>query len=258
MTLVAIDNGHGLNTPGKQTPIFPDGTITKEWEFNYPTAKKLGSLLEAQGIKVIYVSPTEQDTLLKHRTDLANQAKADLFVSIHYNGYRGVWGSHGGIETYHYPGAEKGYALATSVQKELIKKTGWRDRGVKTADFHVLRESKMPAILVECGFMDNPEEAALMVEESHQNRCAEAIYQGILSYLGIPLKEASPSTGEGENPSWAVKQGLEHLNSLMEKGLILEAHYWKEKLLEPMPAWAVFSLIDRITERSVDNGPTVD
>ena len=254
MPLIAIDNGHGLNTPGKQTPLFPDGTIIKEWEFNYPTAKKLGALLEAHGLKVLYVSPTEEDTPLATRTKLANQAKTDLFVSIHYNGYKGVWGSHGGIETYHYPGSTKGKALAEVIQEQLIKSTRWRDRGVKTANFHVLRESQMPAVLVECGFMDNPEEAAMMLEESHQQRCAEAICRGILTYLGIsPEKDqTTPHITTPNNPTdtpWAIPQGVGHLSSLKEKGIILNPDYWRDKLLDPMPAWAVLSLIDRITEK---------
>ena len=92
---VAVDNGHGLNTPGKRTPAMPDGRVIREWEFNYPTAKKLGEVLKRCGLDVVFVSDTEKDTELSVRVQRANNAKADVFVSIHYNAYKGVWGTHG-------------------------------------------------------------------------------------------------------------------------------------------------------------------
>lgn len=187
---VAIDNGHGLNTPGKRTPSFPNtGQIIKEWEFNYPTGKKLGELLGYNGFDVVYVSDTEEDTPLKARTDKANAEKADIFVSIHYNAYKGVWGTHGGIDTFHYPNSAKGQELAKLVQEELIKGTGLRDRGVKAENFQVLRETTMPAILCECGFMDNLDEAKLMLDQEYQLKCARAIAKGICRYFGVEYKE---------------------------------------------------------------------
>lgn len=187
---VAIDNGHGLNTPGKRTPSFPDtGQIIKEWEFNYPTAKRLGELLKYNGFEVVFVSDTEKDTPLKDRTNKANVEKTDIFVSIHYNAYKGVWGTHGGIDTFHYPNSAKGQELAKLVQEELIKGTGLRDRGVKAENFQVLRETTMPAVLCECGFMDNLDEAKLMLDQEYQLKCAMAIARGICRYFGVEYKE---------------------------------------------------------------------
>ena len=135
--IIAIDNGHGVNTAGKRTPPLPDtGRIIREWEFNYATAKKLGELLKYNGFNVLYVSDTDQDTPLRTRTNLSNQAKADLFISIHYNALNGVWGTHGGIETFYYPYSKKGEEVAKLVQEELIKHTGLRNRGVKNYNFH--------------------------------------------------------------------------------------------------------------------------
>ena len=182
---IAVDNGHGLNTPGKRTPVMPDGRVIREWEFNYPTAKKLGEVLKRCGLDVVFVSDTEKDTELSTRVQRANNAKADLFVSIHYNAYKGVWGTHGGVETFHYPGSTKGKKLAELVQNELVKATGLRNRGVKYKNFYVLRRTLMPAILCECGFMDNLEEARLMLDENYQQKVAEAIGKGICNYLGV-------------------------------------------------------------------------
>lgn len=208
---IAIDNGHGLNTPGKRTPLFPDGSHIREWQFNHPTALKLGELLLSNGFEVVYVSPGEEDTPLATRTVRANQVQADLFVSIHYNAATGSWGSANGIETYHHPSSTKGQKLAELVQKELIRETGRRDRGVKTANFHVLRETTMPAVLVECGFMDFLEEARLMLDEEYQLICARAIAKGICAYAGVEYRE-QPVSGVSdwavEPRKWAVEQGI--------------------------------------------------
>jgi len=187
--LIAIDNGHGIDTPGKRTPVFPEGGQTREWQFNYPTAQKLGTLLRNNGFDILFVSDTEADTPLITRVSRANQAKADLFVSIHYNAFQGVWGPHGGIETYHYATSVKGKKLAQEVQQELIKETGLRDRGVKTAAFYVIKETNMPAILAECGFMDNLEEARFMLNEAYQLSCAQGIAKGICSYFKMAYVE---------------------------------------------------------------------
>ncbi len=190
MTLIAIDNGHGKNTAGKRTPVFPStNTFVHEWEFNYPTAKKLGQLLEYNGFRIIYTSDTEKDTPLKTRTDRANEANADLLISIHYNAFQSVWGTHGGIETYHYPSSNNGKKLAELVQEELIRETRLRNRGVKSANFQILRETKMPSILCECGFMDNLEEAQLMLDEEYQWKCARAMAKGICKYFNVEYKE---------------------------------------------------------------------
>lgn len=189
--LIAIDNGHGISTTGKRTPPFTDGTQIKEWEFNYPTAKKLGQLLEYNGFRIIYTSDTEKDTPLKDRVDKANSAKADLFISIHYNALADKWRNGvGGIETFYYPSSNTSKKIASIVQKYLIAETGLRDRGIKTGNLYVLRETKMPAILCECGFMDIKSEAELMLDEEYQWKCARAITKGICEYYGMKYKDS--------------------------------------------------------------------
>lgn len=208
---IAIDNGHGLNTPGKRTPLFPDGSHIREWQFNHPTALKLGELLRAQGFEVVYVSPGEEDTPLGTRTARANQAKADLLVSIHYNAATGSWGSANGIETFHHPSSTKGKKLAALVQKEIIRETGRRDRGAKSANFYVLRETAMPAVLVECGFMDFLEEARLMLQEEYQTKCARAMAKGICAYFGkvyVEPVDSGVSEWAAEARKWVVEQGI--------------------------------------------------
>lgn len=210
MKVIGLDNGHGYNTAGKRTPPFPNtGQIIREWEFNHPTARKLKELLEQDGYKVIMVSDTVEDTPLKSRTTKANNEKVDLYISIHYNALQGLWGSHGGIETFHHPNSKEGKRLATLVQEELIKSTNLRSRGVKEANFQILRETNMPSILVEAGFMDNLEEAKLMLDVEYQNKVAKAILNGVNSYFGKVNEVESPYFPWAvEAMEWGMKNNL--------------------------------------------------
>ena len=206
---ICVDNGHGKDTPGKRTPKMPNGQVIHEWQFNYPTAKKLGRLLEHNGFKVIYASDTSIDTSLKSRVDKANNANADMFVSVHYNAFQGKFGNHGGIETFYYPSSNKGKKVATLVQNELIKETGLRNRGAKAGNLYVLRKTKMTSILCECGFMDNLNEAKLMLNESYQWKCARAITKGICKYYGVTFKDLSkqPPKKTSSNNLYRVQVG---------------------------------------------------
>lgn len=188
--IIYLDHGHGKFTNGKRTPPFPDGKQIREWEFNYPTVKKLGQLLGHNGFKVMYSSDTEKDTPLKDRVDKANKTKADLFVSIHYNALDTIWREDvGGIETFHYSSSNRSRKVADIIQKHLIAETGLKDRGVKSGNLYVLRKTKMPSILCECGFMDIKAEAKLMLNEEYQWKCARAIAKGICEYYGVKYKE---------------------------------------------------------------------
>lgn len=190
--LIAIDDGHGLETAGKRTPVFTDGTkgeTGKPWmhenEFNRAVANLLKVNLERCGFRTLMVAPTDADTPLKTRTDLANNAKADFYISIHANALNGIWGPQQGVSTFHYPGSEKGRAAAIIIQRQLVKGTQQKDRGVLSENFHVLRETKMPAVLVECAFMDNLNEAKLLMSAGFREECANEICQGICEYFGV-------------------------------------------------------------------------
>ena len=203
---IAIDAGHGPETPGKRSP---DGSL-REYQFNSAVARYVADeLLHGyEGVEILMTHADDRDVPLKERTDRANAWKADLFVSIHANAAGdGGWNGAQGIETFVYttrPAAAT--KLAEAVHRNLIRATGRPDRGVKTANFHVLRETKMPAILVECGFMTNQEEAALLKTDTYRRKCAAAIVAGIVEVYGLRKKPAetapapTPSTPVGELP----------------------------------------------------------
>lgn len=192
---IAIDNGHGKNTPGKRVP---DDSM-REWDFNYATAKYLSEELKYNNFKTLMVSDTSEDTPLKTRTNKANNANVDILVSIHANAYLGTWGDAHGIETFAYKSGTKGDKLAKLVQEELVKATSLTDRGVKYNNLHITRESKMTAILCECGFMDNKEEAALLKTDSYRRLCAKAICKGICRYFNISYKDKDEQTETNTN-----------------------------------------------------------
>ena len=192
--LIAIDNGHGYNTAGKRVP---DGSM-REWEFNYATAKYLKAELENNNFRTLMVSDTRDDTPLATRASRINNAKADMSISIHANANTGTWGSANGIETFAYSTTSKGNAIAKLVQAELIKDTGLRDRGVKYNSLYMTRQPSCPAILVECGFMDNKTEATLLKSDDYRRKCAKAMCKAICKYYGVAYK--SPSQNQQSTP----------------------------------------------------------
>jgi N-acetylmuramoyl-L-alanine amidase len=183
--IIALDDGHGLETAGKRTP---DGY--KENIFNHYTKEFLIDELEYNGFKIVDVSPTRKDNSLADRCNRANDGNADIFVAIHFNAYMDRWQDvASGVETYHFPSSSSGKKLATKVHNYLIQGTEQKDRGVKTANFYVLKYTSMPAILCECGFMDNKIEAELMKSTAFRKECSQEIAKGICSYFGVTYKQ---------------------------------------------------------------------
>jgi N-acetylmuramoyl-L-alanine amidase len=212
---IVIDAGHGPETPGKRSP---DGSL-REYQFNSAVARYVADALlhGYEGVDILMTHDDSRDVPLKERTDRANAWKADLFVSIHANAYGdGGWNSAQGIETFvHETRPPAAVALANAVQRQLIRATGRPDRGVKSANFHVLRETRMTAILVECGFMTNQEEAALLKTDTYRRKCAEAIVAGIVETYGLrPKQPAQAPTAKDWRAEfaaareWAVESGI--------------------------------------------------
>ena len=166
---IVIDAGHGGDDPGAVKSDIFEKDIVLKW------SNCLTDLFESDNI--IPVRTKDKFVNLNTRAKFANDHDADLFISLHCNAAGAE--SANGIETFHYPGSTGGQRLANSVQQELIKKTGRRDRGVKTAEFAVLRHTNMPAILVECGFITNEDERFLMQEDSYIYALSMAIKEGI-------------------------------------------------------------------------------
>jgi len=200
---IAIDAGHGPETPGKRSP---DGSL-REYQFNSTVARYVADTLlhGYEGVEILMTHADDRDVPLKERTDRANAWGANLFVSIHANAAGEGWSSAQGIETFVYttrPAAA--LKLAEAVHRNLIRMTGRPDRGVKSANFHVLRETKMTAILVECGFMTHREECELLKSDTYRRKCAEAIVAGIVETYGLkPKRPVQDDPAPDEVSSWA-------------------------------------------------------
>lgn len=189
MVKIMLDAGHDINTPGKRAL---DGSM-REFEFNKNVSLKAGHLLnQYEGVEVVFSHNMDDgvDQTLSQRTNLANQLKVDSFISIHANA--GPTSARG-IETFIYPKAgESTYNLARAIHDHTIINTGMVNRSVKRADFHVLRETNMHAVLIECGFMTNTQDLALLKDDGYRGKCAEGIVRGLAQFYGLKKKYVAP------------------------------------------------------------------
>ncbi|MDB1948009.1 cell wall-binding repeat-containing protein [Clostridium tertium] len=171
--VVYIDPGHGGYDPGTQG----NGIVEKDIVLNY--GLRLKGKLEANGIKVIMSRTSDVYVSLEDRSKGANNVNPDIFISIHINSAGAT--SASGIETFYKKDIDK--PLAESIQNKLISYTGAVDRGAKWEDFHVVRETNMPASLVECGFLTNVNEANNLKSWNYQEKLINAMLDGALDYL---------------------------------------------------------------------------
>ena len=204
--LVAIDPGHGGADSGAVGAL-PVGSVTGltpradqfgspqifEKDVNLDIAQRLNAFLVARGFPTLMTRNTDnaggdvpyttEGADLKARTDLANARGAALFVSIHQNS---APGGASGTETYvHTAAGAAPRALAASIQQALVARLMLTDRGLKDANFYVLRNSAMPAVLVEGAFISNPTDALMLANPDVREAMAEGIGQGILAYSGM-------------------------------------------------------------------------
>jgi N-acetylmuramoyl-L-alanine amidase len=196
MLKLSLSAGHGYHTPGKRTP---DGM--REWEFNSAVVSHLIKLLDKyQDINILRLDdPTGQtDIPLKERSDRSNTWGANVHIDIHANAFGTDWNDANGIETYVFSLQDVASTqLATHIQQNLINATGLKDRGVKEANFHMLRETKAKAkILVEAGFMSNKKEAELLKLEAYRQTVAKAILDAIVTIYNLKKKEEVIKVGD--------------------------------------------------------------
>ena len=172
---VVIDPGHGGTSSGAAY----EGILEKD--LTLPISLKLEALLKAAGYNVVMTRSTDVYLGLYERADIANSVDADIFVSIHANAFDDP--SVNGLITYYHPSSGRGKRLAQAIQTPASQATGAKDRGVASADFVVLRETDMCAVLVETGFMTNHDELMKLNDSTYQDKLAQGIAQGIINYL---------------------------------------------------------------------------
>ena len=187
--VVVIDAGHGGNDPGK---VGVDGSLEKD--INLSIAKQLKMYLEQSDVKVIMTREedtglySDEDTKkkaadMRNRCQIANEAEADLVVSIHQNSYHEEYVSGG--QVFYYKDSVKGKELAEILQKRFTYVLGSENRRLAKANgnYYLLLHVKSPIVIVECGFLSNYKEAALLQDPDYQERMAWTLHMGILEYL---------------------------------------------------------------------------
>ena len=186
---VVIDSGHGGTDPGK---IAADGTYEKD--INLAIALKLQQYLEAADITVVMTRTTDEGLYdpetsnkkvqdMKNRVALMDESNAALAVSIHQNSYSDS--SIHGAQVFYYTTSTSSKSLAETLQGILVSDLDPDNhRQAKANDsYYLLKKTSCPIVIVECGFLSNPNEAALLKSESYQDQLAWVLHLGILQYL---------------------------------------------------------------------------
>jgi N-acetylmuramoyl-L-alanine amidase len=195
---ICLDAGHGGRDPGNI-----DGK-KEEKKYTLLLAKEVERILKQGGFNVIQTRWRDEYIERDNRPKTANQKKADLFVSLHFNsapGNKAVQGSevycltpegtvssNGGSAAMAYAGhdqSSENILLAYLVQKSFVKSLGVDDRSVKRAQFEVLLSLKCPGILIEGGYMTNPNESKRIYDATYRKKMALAIVDGILAYKKV-------------------------------------------------------------------------
>ena len=186
---VVIDPGHGGFDSGK---VGIDGTLEKD--INLLIAQKLEKLLSASDIQVIMTRTTDtglcqESSSNKKREDMMNrstfmnQPSVDCVISIHQNSYPDS--SINGAQVFYYTSSDSGKNLAALIQQELVRKVNPSNhRKIKSNDsYFLLKNAAAPTVIVECGFLSNPEESKKLVDDTYQHKLAWAIHLGVIQYL---------------------------------------------------------------------------
>lgn len=222
---ILLDAGHGGNDSGA---VGPTGLYEKNVVLNL--TNRIGALLTSAGIEVHYTRRTDVYVSLQNRTTNANNLNVDYFVSVHCNAATAITAN--GIETFAYlPGGE-GEELARDIQNHLIDRTKRTNRGVKFANFYVIKYTRMPAVLVECCFISNAAEERLLRDNSFLESLANGIYGGIIRFLDIQPEYPQADTMES------------HRDSLIDRKLIQVPSSWQD-LSQPITKGELVTLLNR-------------
>ena len=188
--VVVIDAGHGGKAPGATK----QGVSEKNIDLDIVLAlKELFDEKPIPGLKVYYTRTTDVNPAFMNRVGLANDTKADVFVSVHNNSTKsGRMSGTSGTEVMYHETDRSGESLRLSMilLDNLIESLGTKNKGtVKGDEIYIIREAKVPVALIEVGFMTNKTELNNLCDEEYQKMCAQAIYDGIMEYIYHDLGE---------------------------------------------------------------------
>lgn len=187
--VVVVDAGHG----GKDQGCAYEGAIEKD--IILPIALYLQEELENMGVTVVMTRDDDTFLYLNRRVEAAEKADADAYISIHIDSFESDESVYG-MTIHHQDGARGGKVLATLLHDMLVEEDFERVRDVHASNLYVLRNTTMPAVLVEAGFVTNPDDRAKMQTEEYQKTLANVLAEGVVRYLD----ETSIEKGEDDSP----------------------------------------------------------
>ncbi len=170
---VVIDAGHGgFDRGGIPSNIIPEKGVALD------VARRLRARLANAGLRTVMTRSRDEFVTLDRRVNIANAQRRAVFVSIHFNSARRRGAN--GIETFY--GSPRAKRLARLIQRNALRTTSGENRGIKRASFYVLRRSRMPAVLIECGFLTNPRDARRASSSEYRERLARQIARAIIQF----------------------------------------------------------------------------
>ena len=226
MFKIALDAGHGYYTPGKRCLRSIDANETREWWLNDRICDKVEEKLKGYGgYSLLRVDDTsgKKDIPLEDRVRKANEFGADIYLSVHHNaGVSG--GSGGGIISIAYTKASaKSKEYQKLIYDDLIKHTGLkgnRSTPLPLQNLFVCRETTMPAVLVECGFMDSTTDVPIILTESFAERCANALVESLAEIgeltKGTQATETSSKIYRVQVGAYSVKANAEEMQKKLK------------------------------------------
>ena len=186
---IVVDPGHGGNDPGK---VGVTGALEKD--INLQIAVKLSDYLKEKGMETVLTRETDislaeegasstQVSDLKKRVEIIEEEAPEMTVSIHQNSYTDS--SVSGAQVFYYGQSQEGKQLAEAIQENLAGTLDPSNKREAKANesYYILKRTSVPTVIVECGFLSNPEEESLLQDEEYQDKLVEAIYKGIEAYL---------------------------------------------------------------------------
>lgn len=203
--LIVIDPGHGGIDPGAKGP---GGVVEKD--VTLEVSRKLATVLGQYGAVVILTRDADMDLSssqgeklitrkredLARRVGMANDRNADAFISVHVNSFKSGPREHG-AQTFYQPGCQAGEKLAKCIQSELVRLLGNTKRKEKAVDYYTTRHAKVPAVIVEIGFISNAREEKLISNPDYQGKLAYAIGAGVVKYFADAAAVDGPLEQEG-------------------------------------------------------------
>ena len=224
MKIIALDAGHGLYTAGKEVTLsgYPR---TKEWFLNDRISDRVEELLADYDCKVVRVGDTtgKKDISLAQRVKAANNVNATVYISVHHDS--GVGGGYGGGTTvFYYSGSSARAEQAKRLYNAVVSKTGLvgnRVNKVQKKGFYVIKNTKMPAFLIENGFMDSATDVPIILSPEHAERTAQGILRFLVEEYSLDYKNATESEISGNYSELADDCKL-----LANVGIINSPDYW--------------------------------